>query len=848
MTFSDKPDRLLNAVRAVDVLACLALFGVALLCRLPLVPHFNVSSDSMDPLLHAWQMLAGTTSPFSAFSPLYGYARAWCHIPLLLGSDGLLDVVRAAAVSSSFVPVFVYIAGRIVLGGTGPAPGGTIGRRAGALLGPLLGGALLARYPGYLQEQIFPHLYRSPELGAALTIPFALLLREAGLGGSDREEPSRPSRRTVLGAAAAVGLLIPLMGLNHPYGAAAGGAMVPLLVLLLVRRGRTFLAPLALCVGVAFVVALPHLLYLATEAMQMGDGLVGFVRADTEFGAMGVAMSFDRLLAERLQWPSGSLLARAPLAALVLGALATIWRPRLGGATALVGGSALSALLAAFALSKVSQHIQPYHWRPILPFFALSAGLLVATVLDIGLRRTRAERAGHLEQRQKLAHVMARRLPATAFGALLVVLILSAVNSGFQADEGNYRALGETAVIRQGQHHERITRRITAIRDRTGALPLFAGLEFPPFEVVVDQGAVALDMLLGGVTRQDMLTAWAGDPAQTVLLHIGLGDRPMDKVVATLRPDMAVVDGGPEYLMVSATASVLRLWSRSLCPAASGPRWLLHPDEGEEYRLRGYLEVRQLIEDGVLYVRPYDWAHPCMEPYAWPNFEAAEYPFAEPGHAPFGDIDPQTYFWVNLGPGSFNRTEMPRRTWDQCVAAGVCAPQEWPLPEDPWLPITGVSADQAAGLCRWLVQGREREGRIWTGDLPTEMEWELAATWHQGVSEVRVRWPWGDEPTLDKANIAHPEGGPHPVGAWLPGASPMDLEDMVGNVAEWVRRARRPGDGDRVGAPLDGYLLAGGSWRTPADVILGGMFETPEPERPLDDVGFRCVIRAQDAP
>ena len=846
MTSPSPPDRMLNAVRAVDVLACVALFVVALLCRLPLVPHFNVSSDSMDPLVHAWQMLAGTEGLFSAFNPLYGYARAWCHIPLLLGADGLLDVVRAAAVSSSFVPVFVYIAGRIVLGGTGPAAGGTVGRRAGALLGPLLGGALLARYPGFLQEQIFPHLYRSPELGAALTIPFAVLLRAAGLGGTDRGAASRPSPRATHAAAAAAGILLALMGLNHPYGAAAGGAFLPLFVVLLVRRRRAVIAPLAIFVGSALLVGLPHLVYLAVERAQMGDGLVGYVRADTEFGAMGWKMSFDRLLAERLQWASGSLLARAPLAALLGGGFVAIWRPRLGRSTALAGGAALSALLAAGLLSKLSQHIQPYHWRPILPLFALAAGLLLASVLDVGFRRSRAERARDLEQRRRPAQVIARRLPAAVLGLALIAILMGAVRDGFQADEGHYRTLGQEAAIREGRHHDQLSRRLRAIQDRTGSLPLFAGLEFPPFEVVVDQGAVALDMLLAGVSGEDMRATWAESPGQTVLLHIGLGRTPIDDVLPTLLPEMRVLDGGPEHVLVSATAPVLRLWSRSLCPVDGGPPWLLRPEAGEEYRPRGYLEVRHLIESRVLYARPYIWAHPCLEPFAWPGFNDAEYPFAREGSAPFEPGPRDSYSWVQLGPWNIGRTEVPRRSWDACVEAGGCAPQEWPAPADPWTPVTGVGAEEAAGFCRWLVDGPEREGRLWFGDLPTEMEWEVAATWHPGVSEARVRWPWGDEPTLELANIDHPDGAAHPVGSWSMGASPNDLEDMVGNVAEWVREARRPGAGDGIGSQLDGYLLAGGSWRTPADAIMSDMFESPAPDRALDDVGFRCALRAEE--
>jgi len=238
--------------------------------------------------------------------------------------------------------------------------------------------------------------------------------------------------------------------------------------------------------------------------------------------------------------------------------------------------------------------------------------------------------------------------------------------------------------------------------------------------------------------------------------------------------------------------------------------------------------------------------HPCLEPFAWPNFMDAEYPFGPSGEPRFEAVAEDDWIWVELGPGHLSRTETPRRAWDACVEAGACAAQEWPVPANPWLPVTGVTAEQAAGFCRWLVDGREREGLIWSGDLPTELEWEQAAVWHQGVSEDRVAWPWGDDPSLEIANIASPDGGPDPVGSWPGTASPMDLEDMVGNVAEWVREAVRPSEGEPAGAAQEGYLIAGGSWRTSPDAILNAMFEKPTDERTLDDVGFRCVIRGEE--
>jgi iron(II)-dependent oxidoreductase len=121
----------------------------------------------------------------------------------------------------------------------------------------------------------------------------------------------------------------------------------------------------------------------------------------------------------------------------------------------------------------------------------------------------------------------------------------------------------------------------------------------------------------------------------------------------------------------------------------------------------------------------------------------------------------------------------------------------------------------------------------WAGArLPTEQEWEKAATWDphaSGGSGRKRRWPWGDsEWTPALANLGGEALRPAAVGAYESGASAYGAEQLVGDVWEWTSSGFEPWPGFApmlyadYSAPFFGgdfKVLRGGSWAVGSDAV-----------------------------
>jgi gamma-glutamyl hercynylcysteine S-oxide synthase len=158
---------------------------------------------------------------------------------------------------------------------------------------------------------------------------------------------------------------------------------------------------------------------------------------------------------------------------------------------------------------------------------------------------------------------------------------------------------------------------------------------------------------------------------------------------------------------------------------------------------------------------------------------------------------------------------------------------------DPDLPVMHVSWYEADAFARW------RGAR-----LPTEAEWELAATWDAAAGR-KLAQPWGEAPaTPAQANLDQLAYGPAPAGAYPAGAAPSGALGMVGDCWEWTASEFRGYPGFRA-FPYREYsevffgeryrVLRGGSWATRAHVARPTFRNWDLPQRRQIFAGFRCA-------
>jgi formylglycine-generating enzyme required for sulfatase activity len=126
-------------------------------------------------------------------------------------------------------------------------------------------------------------------------------------------------------------------------------------------------------------------------------------------------------------------------------------------------------------------------------------------------------------------------------------------------------------------------------------------------------------------------------------------------------------------------------------------------------------------------------------------------------------------------------------------SVGHRAPDHWPdgEPQNDKAdhPVVHVSWHDAQAYCRWLS---ETTGRLFR--LPSEAEWEKAASWDGGPSVTdetlqgrKRRYPWGNDFDAVKCNTKESAiGDTTPVGAYPQGDSPYGVLEMAGNVYEWT--------------------------------------------------------------
>ncbi len=177
-------------------------------------------------------------------------------------------------------------------------------------------------------------------------------------------------------------------------------------------------------------------------------------------------------------------------------------------------------------------------------------------------------------------------------------------------------------------------------------------------------------------------------------------------------------------------------------------------------------------------------------------------------------------YWERAGDGGF-----ARRHFDRAVAL------------ESRLPVRHVNWHEAEAYCRWA--GRR---------LPTEAEWELAATGLAAVDGGKRAYPWGDLPDPEgRANLDGRYAGAVAVDALGAGDSPFGCRQMLGNMWEWTADDFGPFPGF-VADPYKEYsepwfgdhkVLRGGCWATRFRLVRNTWRNFYQPHRNDVWAGFR---------
>jgi iron(II)-dependent oxidoreductase len=205
------------------------------------------------------------------------------------------------------------------------------------------------------------------------------------------------------------------------------------------------------------------------------------------------------------------------------------------------------------------------------------------------------------------------------------------------------------------------------------------------------------------------------------------------------------------------------------------------------------------------------------------------------------------------------RTAVTNATWLTFTEGGGYVRREW-WSDEGWAwkeeydithpagPVEDGHPDKPVVHVSWFEA--DAFARAHGARLPTEQEWEKAATWDQGTQTSRP-FPWGDEPPGPQhANVDQRAFGTAPAGAHPDGASPCGALGMVGDTWEWTSTVLDGYPGFRA-HPYPEYsevffkrgykVLRSGSWATRARVATPTFRNWDLPQRRQIFAGVRIA-------
>jgi formylglycine-generating enzyme required for sulfatase activity len=207
--------------------------------------------------------------------------------------------------------------------------------------------------------------------------------------------------------------------------------------------------------------------------------------------------------------------------------------------------------------------------------------------------------------------------------------------------------------------------------------------------------------------------------------------------------------------------------------------------------------------------------------------------------------DAQPIHSVTLAQFFLDQFEVTNARYRACEASGACTPPArrgsdtrggyYTDTTFDQFPVLNVTWDQASTFC-------QSEG----GRLPTEAEWEYAATGGDGR-----RYPWGND--FDRSLVPVSVADTQAVGSFPGGVSPFGVYDMAGNALEWVNDwysdgyyAVSPPENPQGPDTGTRKVLRGGSFGNPDGTIYLATRRFSRPPNGADvDIGFRCMRPVQ---
>jgi len=191
------------------------------------------------------------------------------------------------------------------------------------------------------------------------------------------------------------------------------------------------------------------------------------------------------------------------------------------------------------------------------------------------------------------------------------------------------------------------------------------------------------------------------------------------------------------------------------------------------------------------------------------------------------------------------------RRW--LVETGATAPKYWVRRGDHWMTRTmdlSATPDPVRPVCHVCYYEAEAFA-AWDGKrLPTEFEWEAAASWDPSTKQHR-EFPWGNSRADSKsANIDQLSFDTAPIGTYDRNVSPAGCYGMIGDVWEWTSSDFHGYPGFQS-FPYKEYseeffgsaykVLRGGSWATRPGAFRNSFRNWDYPIRRQIFSGFRCA-------